>query len=95
MAEDRPKGGWRWIPKSDCAHLESLGEGISSERAACQACGHAEDLRICLTCGYVGCCESHAAHNTAHFRETGHPFIRPHGSAYDWLWCYRCNAFLQ
>lgn len=95
MAEERSTGGWRWIRKQECPHLGSLRADLTSERAQCEACGHTEDLRICLTCGYVGCCESHSAHNTAHYRETGHAFIRPHRSGYEWLWCYECNAFLR
>lgn len=67
-------------------------------KGACEACGAAEDLRVCQTCGYVGCCESHDGHDTAHFEATGHPFIRPHpgrvlGST-GWLWCYLCKAYL-
>lgn len=86
---------WKHIQKSDCPHLALLHEGTTSTHVACEACGIAKDLRICPTCGYVGCCESHNAHDTAHFRATGHPFIRPHRCDYDWLWCYRCHAFLQ
>lgn len=67
----------------------------SSGKTRCDACAETRDLRLCLACGYAGCCESHAAHNTAHFRQTGHPLIKPHNCDYDWLWCYACNAFLD
>ena len=31
-------------------------------------------LRMCLTCGHVGCCDSSIGkHATKHFEETGHP----------------------
>lgn len=86
---------WKHIPRSDCPHLALLDKHAASTKTACEACGETSDLRICLTCGYVGCCESDKAHDTAHFRATGHPFIRPHGCDYDWLWCYRCHAFLE
>lgn len=67
-------------------------------KGACEACGATEELRVCQTCGYVGCCESHEGHDEVHFETTGHPFIRPHrgrdrGSS-DWLWCYGCRAYL-
>jgi uncharacterized UBP type Zn finger protein len=67
-------------------------------KGACEVCGATDDLRVCQTCGYVGCCESHEGHDEAHFEATGHPFIRPHdgrvrGST-DWLWCYLCKAYL-
>lgn len=95
MAQSRIPEGWRRIEKSRCAHLSKFATDASSEKDRCDACGLNKDLRVCLTCGYVGCCESHGAHDTGHFRETGHPFIRPQRNEYDWLWCYECNAFLQ
>jgi CPA1 family monovalent cation:H+ antiporter len=43
-------------------------------------------LRVCLSCGHVGCCDSSSGHATAHARKTGHPVIRalPRGFTY----CY-------
>ncbi|HEV8611491.1 MAG TPA: UBP-type zinc finger domain-containing protein [Thermoanaerobaculia bacterium] len=66
----------------------------ASDKDACEECGGKEDLRVCQTCGYVGCCESHDAHDTAHFEKTGHFFIRPRIGD-DWLWCYGCRAYLE
>jgi uncharacterized UBP type Zn finger protein len=53
-------------------------------------------LRVCATCGYVGCCESQRAHDTEHWRRTGHPIIRslPLGKR-AFTWCYACNAYLD
>lgn len=65
-----------------------------SGKSACEACGEREDLRVCQNCGYVACCESHDAHDTAHFEATGHPFIRPRVGR-PWLWCYSCRAYLE
>ena len=46
-------------------------------------------LRICLTCGHVGCCDnSPNRHATAHFHESGHPIIRSLEPGEDWSWCY-------
>jgi len=45
-------------------------------------------LRMCLTCGHVGCCDSSIGqHATKHFKETGHPVMQavPDKS---WKWCY-------
>jgi uncharacterized UBP type Zn finger protein len=86
---------WKHLPLSACPHGGGLPARRPSDHDRCQACGLAEDLRVCLTCGYVGCCESHAAHDTEHYRETGHPWIRPQRADYDFLWCYACNAFLE
>ena len=95
MSEKVESGGWKWIEKGRCPHRASLREDLTSEKTACEACGLTEDLRLCLTCGYVGCCESHGAHDTEHFRATKHPFIRPQASEYRRLWCYACGAFLK
>lgn len=66
---------------------------------ACAVCGANEDLRVCQTCGYVACCESHEGHDEAHFEATGHPFIRPRPESLfapaGWLWCYLCKAYLE
>lgn len=94
MPEERSTASWKHIKKADCPHVSELKEDITSDKNACKVCGEGTDLRICLTCGAVHCCESHLSHNTEHFKNTDHPFIRPHNSDYNWLWCYKCNAFL-
>jgi uncharacterized UBP type Zn finger protein len=46
-------------------------------------------LRVCLTCGHVGCCEdSEHAHALQHFKATGHPMIAPLERGETWGWCY-------
>jgi uncharacterized UBP type Zn finger protein len=46
-------------------------------------------LRICRTCGHVGCCDSSTGkHATEHFRETGHPVMQSFEPGEDWGWCY-------
>ena len=93
---------WKRIKKAECPHIAELKEDTNSAKDSCEArlpdgqvCNYNEDLRICLTCGAVHCCESHNSHNTEHFQKTDHPFIKPHKSDYNWLWCYKCNAFLE
>jgi uncharacterized UBP type Zn finger protein len=60
----------------------------------CQDCLEAGEhdwvhLRLCLTCGRVGCCDSSPRkHATAHFRATGHPVIKSFQPGEDWRWCY-------
>lgn len=46
-------------------------------------------LRLCLSCGYVGCCNS-SVHNHAekHFHATTHPVIASLEAAESWAWCY-------
>ena len=46
-------------------------------------------LRMCLTCGHVGCCDnSPSRHATAHHHSTGHPLIRSLEPGEEWSWCY-------
>jgi hypothetical protein len=46
-------------------------------------------LRICLTCGHVGCCDSSPnRHATAHARASDHALIRSLEPDEEWCWCY-------
>jgi CPA1 family monovalent cation:H+ antiporter len=46
-------------------------------------------LRLCLSCGHVGCCDSSVGrHATAHFRDSGHPVMRSAEPGEAWRWCY-------
>jgi CPA1 family monovalent cation:H+ antiporter len=46
-------------------------------------------LRLCLSCGHVGCCDSSVGrHATQHFHETGHPVMRSFEPGEAWRWCY-------
>lgn len=46
-------------------------------------------LRLCLTCGHVGCCDSSPQrHATAHFHEVRHPVIRSAEPGETWRWCF-------
>ncbi len=53
-------------------------------------------LRICLTCGHVGCCDdSPNRHATAHHRSTTHPIIRSLEPHEVWSWCYTDEVVLM
>jgi CPA1 family monovalent cation:H+ antiporter len=59
----------------------------------CEEClatgGRWVHLRLCLTCGHVGCCDSSPnKHATRHNAETGHPIVRSFQPGEDWRWCY-------
>ena len=75
-----------------CEHVTEL-EPIAATANGCEACrrlGHDwHSLRVCLTCGHVGCCEdSPHAHALAHFNATGHPMIASFEPGESWGWCY-------
>ncbi|MFM0181214.1 UBP-type zinc finger domain-containing protein [Paraburkholderia aspalathi] len=47
-------------------------------------------LRLCLSCGHVGCCDSSPnRHASKHFHATGHALVRSIEPGETWIWCYR------
>lgn len=53
-------------------------------------------LRICLSCGHVGCCDdSPNRHATAHNRSTSHPVITSGEVGETWAYCYPDEQFLS
>jgi Zn-finger in ubiquitin-hydrolases and other protein len=45
-------------------------------------------LRMCQTCGKIGCCDSSPnRHASRHAREVGHPILRSVEPREDWSWC--------
>ena len=52
-------------------------------------------LRLCLTCGQVGCCDSSPMkHARAHAAETGHPIVKSMEPGENWRWCYAHEAYV-
>ena len=46
-------------------------------------------LRLCLTCGHVGCCDSSPGrHATQHAHASSHPVIASYEPGERWAWCY-------
>lgn len=78
---------------TQCTHVQA--SGVGPRAGACERCGSTVNLRACSECGHVGCCESQLAHNTAHYRESGHPIIRsmPLGPG-SFTWCYECERYV-
>lgn len=75
-----------------CSHLADIGE-VTPSADGCEDCLRSGawwvHLRLCLTCGHVGCCdESPNRHATAHFHLTGHPVIRSFEPGETWRWCF-------
>jgi uncharacterized UBP type Zn finger protein len=82
------------VTVSPCAHLQAT--AVVPRAETCEECGSAVNLRVCTACGHVGCCESQLAHNTAHYRDSGHPIIRsmPIGRT-SFTWCYECARYVS
>jgi uncharacterized UBP type Zn finger protein len=53
-------------------------------------------LRLCMTCGHVGCCDnSPNRHATKHYHHSKHPVIRSFEPEEEWGYCYPDDAFLE
>ena len=53
-------------------------------------------LRICLSCGHVGCCDnSPNRHARAHHHATKHPVITSGEVGETWAYCYDDDQFLS
>jgi Zn-finger in ubiquitin-hydrolases and other protein len=79
---------------AECTHLDSIQVlELPEEIAGCEEClalgTHWVHLRMCMTCGHIGCCDnSPLKHATAHNRQSSHPIIRSAEPGEDWSWCY-------
>ncbi|MEO3975831.1 UBP-type zinc finger domain-containing protein [Streptomyces sp. CAU 1734] len=79
---------------SVCTHAAELPrpepEPLSRTCPECLVAGtHPVHLRLCLTCGHVGCCDSSPLrHASGHFAETCHPVMRSFEPGEDWRWCF-------
>ena len=76
-----------------CQHLDQIREGVVPQSDGCEDCLEAGmrwvHLRMCLSCGNVGCCmASEGRHSLAHFDETGHAIIRSLEPDEDWRYCF-------
>jgi uncharacterized UBP type Zn finger protein len=84
---------------NSCKHVEHLHE-VTPSGDGCQECLEMGDtwveLRLCQTCGHVGCCDSSKnKHATKHFHETGHPVIRSFEAGESWGWCYVDRLYID
>ena len=82
-----------------CTHVKSLGPVEAQTPSGCEEClanGTSwVHLRLCLSCGHVGCCDSSRhKHATAHHRQTWHPVVRSFEPGEDWRWCYVDEAIV-
>jgi uncharacterized UBP type Zn finger protein len=78
--------------KMICEHIGDL-DPVPARTEGCEECLKRGtpwvNLRVCLTCGHVGCCDSSPGrHATKHFLELGHPVIASFEPGERWAWCY-------
>jgi uncharacterized UBP type Zn finger protein len=79
---------------ASCSHTDSVTVRELPEAVdGCEDCLASGDrwlhLRICLSCGKVGCCDdSPNRHATRHAEESGHPLIRSLEPGETWCFCF-------
>jgi uncharacterized UBP type Zn finger protein len=80
-----------------CKHLQEAHETKANSKG-CEECLKMGDtwvhLRLCLSCGHVGCCDSSKnKHATKHYHSTKHPVIRSFEPGEAWRYCYVDELF--
>ena len=75
-----------------CQHFNQI-RTYTGNTDGCEECLKSGDtwvhLRICLSCGHVGCCDqSNNKHATRHYFATTHPMMRSGQPGETWGWCY-------
>ncbi len=68
---------------------------VEPQAEECQECGQERSLRVCTTCGHVGCCDSSQGHAREHHEETGHEVIHELPQDDGFTWCYVCDEYLD
>ena len=75
-----------------CTHIEHIAD-VRPSSDGCEDClrtgGRWVHLRMCMSCGHVGCCDSSPnRHATAHHHATKHPIMRSMEPGEEWGWCF-------
>ena len=83
-----------------CAHVSEIKKVHPKNIEVCEDCIKTGDtwvnLRMCLICGHVGCCDSSKnKHATKHFQETGHPVMQSVSPGEEFAWCYVDKVYLD
>jgi uncharacterized UBP type Zn finger protein len=77
-----------------CSHFDQIRVTVLPEPIeGCEEClkigSPWHHLRMCMTCGKIGCCDSSShKHASGHAREAGHPIARSAEPGESWSWCY-------
>ena len=76
-----------------CTHLDQIQVDYPQEVAGCEDClqigGRWVYLRVCRSCGHIGCCDSSPnQHASKHAAASGHAIVSSLEPGEDWSWCY-------
>jgi hypothetical protein len=77
-----------------CTHTDQIELlDLPETIAGCEDClasgGRWLHLRMCMSCGKIGCCDdSPNRHARGHAGESAHPIVRSAEPGEDWSWCF-------
>lgn len=82
-----------------CEHIAAIVR-VTPTAKGCEDCLKTGDtwvhLRLCESCGHVGCCDSSPnRHASKHYISTHHPIIRSFETGEEWGYCYVDDLFFQ
>lgn len=86
---------------ASCTHVDQVEYfAPDGEVVGCPQCMAVGDswvhLRMCQTCGQIGCCDSSPnRHAAAHHHQSGHPIVRSVQPGEDWSWCYEDEVMFR
>ena len=87
---------WRYVREetisTSCTHLDTI-RFTATDTDVCPTCVESGDewveLRLCTTCGHVGCCDdSPNRHASRHASEERHPIIQSLEPGESWQYCF-------
>jgi hypothetical protein len=86
------------VPQRTDRHLAYVRPVVPQTPEGCAECIQLGSgwvhLRLCLTCGHVGCCDSSPMrHARMHAHHMAHPIVRSFEPGESWLWCYVHEAY--
>jgi uncharacterized UBP type Zn finger protein len=85
--------------RRECTHLDQIND-VEPGAEGCEECLRMNDawvhLRMCLSCGHVGCCDSSKnKHAAVHSHSTGHAIVQSLEPGESWRWCFVDGVVLQ
>lgn len=83
-----------------CTHLDQIRDVEPRTPEGCEECLKTGDdwvhLRLCMSCGNVGCCDnSKNKHASKHFVASHHPIIRSFEPGEAWMFCYPDDLVME
>ena len=82
-----------------CKHVGEI-KAVEPSADGCEDClkigGRWVHLRLCESCGHVGCCDSSPnRHASKHFATSGHPIVKSLEPGEEWGYCYVDDIFYE